>query len=90
MVIVIRTVQFCGIAGLLLLVYQMASCAMRGARDVVKPSIDQGSFPFYLAGAVGFVLLFISMRVKNAGALIVGVLGAALVAAAFSHWLWPN
>jgi hypothetical protein len=46
----------------------------------------EGSPPFYLAGLVGFVLLAISTKYKH---VIIGTLGAGLVAAAFSHWVGP-
>jgi hypothetical protein len=71
---------------ILALIYNMASCAYQGTKEVVKPSIEQGSFPFFVAGIVGFLLLFISVRAKH---IVIGGLGAALVAAAFSHWVGP-
>jgi hypothetical protein len=56
------------------------------ASFVVPPMLANGTLPFYLSGAVGFVLLGISVWKKHA---IIGALGAGLVAAAFSHWVGP-
>ena len=48
--------------------------------------IEEGARPFYFAGLCGIALLAISVRMKH---IISGALGAALVAAAFSHWVGP-
>jgi hypothetical protein len=54
--------------------------------DVAGPLKEQGTLPFYIAACVGFVLLAISIKTKNA---IISALGAALIAAGFSHWIGP-
>jgi archaellum biogenesis protein FlaJ (TadC family) len=54
--------------------------------DLVNNVTSAANWPYYFAGFTGFALLTVSIFKKNA---IVGSLGAALIAAAFSHWVGP-
>lgn len=67
-------------------VVHIAGLGAKFVIDVGTPLNEKGTLPFYITGLVGFVLLAISLRTKHA---IVGALGAALVATAFSHWVGP-
>lgn len=52
----------------------------------IGPIFRSPATPFFTTGLIGFALLGLSQRWKNQ---IVAILGAALVAAAFSHWIGP-
>jgi hypothetical protein len=56
--------------------------------EIVKGSQLEGTLPFYIAGVVGFGLLWVavSLKDKTIGALV-AALGVGMVATAFGHWI---
>ena len=79
------------VAGLFILFWAQVAIlfvrfVLKNATKLVEAISELPALPFYIAGLVGFVLLFLSVQSKSA---IIGALGAGLVAAAFSHWVGP-